>query len=277
MRRHPSHRVAHVSDTHITGDRSLVGGVVDVRAQLLRALEVLTSWNARCDAWVFSGDLSDDGSLASYAWLRETVLDAAGSVGVPVAWATGNHDDPGHFRAGVLGEPAASGLVEPVNSVTEAAGLRVVVVDSNVVGTPAGTVSAASLAWLGERLAEPAASGAGTVLVVHHPPLPPLQDAAWRWPLTNPAALADVVRGSDVRAVLSGHFHHSAFGVWAGVGVCVAPSLVYTQDVTRGRDLRGQFANTGFSVVELYDDVVTHTVVPLDHGPGVLGAIAARL
>lgn len=277
MRRHPSHRVAHVSDTHLTGDRSPVGGVVDARAQLVRALDVLTSWNVDCDAWVFSGDLADDGSMASYTWLRETVLDAAGSVGVPVVWATGNHDDPANFRAGVLGEVVASRLVGPVNSVTEAAGLRMVVVDSNVAGAPAGTVAAESLAWLAGQLAEPAASGFGTVLVVHHAPLPPLQDAAWQWPLTNPSALADVVRGSDVRAVLSGHFHHSAFGVWAGVGVCVAPSLVYTQDVTRGRDLRGQFANTGFSLVELYDDVVTHTVVPLEVGPGVHGAIAARL
>lgn len=273
MRRLPTHRLAHLSDTHITGDASLVGGVVDARGQLVRALEVLTSWNARCDAWVVSGDLSDDGSIASYTWLRDTVRDAAGSVGVPVVWATGNHDDNANVRVGVLGEAATPG---PVNTETAVAGLRVLVLDSNVPGTPAGTVSAESLAWLGDRRAEPAASGSGTVLVVHHSPLPPLQDAAWRWPLTNAAALADVVRGSDVRAVLSGHFHHSAFGVWAGVGASIAPSLVYTQDVTRGRDLRGQFANTGFSLVELYDDVVTHTVVPLAVGEGVHGSVAAN-
>ncbi len=273
MRRHPTHRFAHLSDTHITGDGALVGGVVDARAQLRRALEVLTSWNARCDAWVVSGDLSDDGSVASYAWLRATVLDAAASVGVPVVWATGNHDDNANFRVGVLGEGSGPG---PVNTETDVAGVRVLVLDSNVPGTPAGTVSADSLTWLGGRLAEPAASGLGTVLVVHHSPLPPLQDAAWRWSLTNPDALADVVRGSDVRAVLSGHFHHSAFGVWAGVGAGIAPSLVYTQDVTRGRDLRGQFAGTGFSLIELYDDVVTHTVVPLEVGQGVHGAVPAH-
>ena len=272
MRRHPTRRVAHVSDPHITGDGSLVGGVVDARAQLLRALDALTTWNARCDAWVFSGDLSDDGTVASYTWLRDTVLDAAGSVGVPVVWATGNHDDNANFRVGVLDEPAAPG---PVNSETDIAGLRILVVDSNVAGTPAGTIASDSLAWLGDRLAEPAASGFGSLLVVHHSPLPPLQDAAWRWPLTNPDALAAVVRGSDVRAVLSGHFHHSAFGTWAGVGASVATSLVYTQDVTRGRDLRGQFASTGFSVVEVYDDIVTHTVVPLDHGEAVHNALAA--
>ena len=29
------------------------------------ALDVLTTWGVRCDAWVFSGDLSDDGSPAA--------------------------------------------------------------------------------------------------------------------------------------------------------------------------------------------------------------------
>ena len=84
------------------------------------------------------------------------------------------------------------------------------------------------------------------------------------------------MRGRVGRAVLSGHFHHSASGAWAGVGVSIAPSLVYTQDLTVGGDLRGQFANTGFAVVEVYDDVVTHTIVPLDRGPGVGGEIPAE-
>lgn len=62
MRRHPTHVVAHLSDTHLTADGALVDGVVDADARLGEALAVLTSWNVRCDAWVFSGDLSDDGS-----------------------------------------------------------------------------------------------------------------------------------------------------------------------------------------------------------------------
>ena len=42
-------------------------------------------------------------------------------------------------------------------------------------------------------------SEAGTIIVIHHPPLPPLQDAAWGWVLAHPEELADVVRGTDVR------------------------------------------------------------------------------
>ena len=46
----PTHTLAHLSDTHITGDGASVGGVVDARARLRQALEVLTSWNVGCDA-----------------------------------------------------------------------------------------------------------------------------------------------------------------------------------------------------------------------------------
>lgn len=264
VRRHARHVLAHLSDPHLTGDGSRVGGVVDATARLDAALDVLTTWDITCDAWVFSGDLSDDGSPSSYALLRQRVADAAASVGVPVVWATGNHDDNAAFRAGVLGEAPDAG---PFHAEHRFGGLRVLVVDSNVPGSPAGFVSDGELAWLADRLTAPAASG--TLLVVHHSPLPPLQDPAWQWPLTNADALASVVRGSDVRAVLSGHFHHAAYGTWAGVGAMVAPSLVYTQDVTAGRSLRGQDANVGFAVLEVYDDVVTHTVVPLGRGAGV--------
>ncbi len=265
----PTHTLAHLSDTHITGDGAPVGGVVDARARLRQALEVLTSWNVGCDAWVFSGDLSDDGSEASYVWLRQTVETAAASVGVPVIWANGNHDERGAFRRVLLDAEGA----EPVLAEHVLRGLRLLVVDSTVPGKAHGRVAPASLAWLRERLSRPAESG--SVVVIHHPPLPPLQDAAWGWVLSHADELAEVLRGTDARAILGGHFHQAAFGVFAGVGTSVAPSLVYNQDLTVGRDLRGQASNPGFSLVEVYPDVVTHTVVPLTGGRTVYPPVAA--
>lgn len=266
----PTRTLAHLSDLHITGDGSRVGGVVDTRARVTAALDVLTSWNVACDAWVFSGDLSDDGTPASYAWLRETVGTASARAGVPVIWANGNHDERDAFRTALLGVPGGD---EPYLAEHALGGLRVLVVDSTVPGLPYGRLEPGTLDWLRERLAEPAAEG--TIVVLHHAPLPPAQDGAWGWVLAHPEDLAAVLRGSDARAVLAGHFHHAAFGVFAGVGTSVAPALVYTQDLTVGRDLRGQDANPGFSLVECYPDVVTHTVVPLTTGRSVVPTIPA--
>lgn len=266
----PTRTLAQLSDLHITGDGSLVGGVVDVRARLLSALSVLTTWNVACDAWVFSGDLSDDGSAASYAWLREAVGLASEQAGVPVIWGNGNHDERAAFRASLLGEPESDA---PYLAEHHLGGLRVLVVDSTVPGLPHGRLARSTLDWLTDRFEAQAPEG--TVLVMHHSPLPPVQDAAWGWVLAAPEELAAVMRGSDVRAVLSGHFHHASFGVFSGVGAACAPALAYSQDLTLGRDLRGQDANPGFSLIEFYPDVVTHTVVPLPTGATVVPTVAA--
>lgn len=265
----PRLRLAHLSDLHVTGDGSPVGGTVDTRARVREALAVLTSWRLRVDAWVFSGDLSDDGSLASYAWLRRHVSAAADALGVAVVWGTGNHDDTAAFRAGL-----GLGGSGPVDTETTLGGVRVLTVDSAGPGGPEGTIGPESLAWLTERLGSPAPGG--SVLVVHHNPLPQPQDAAaWLWPLTNPEELAGVVRGSDVRLILSGHFHQTGSGTLAGVPVAMATSLAYGQDVGVSPDLRGQDTPVGFNLVELYARDVVVTAVPLGRAPGVHAAVSS--
>jgi hypothetical protein len=80
-----------------------------------------------------------------------------------------------------------------------------------------------------------------------------------------------------VRAILAGHLHYSSFGTFAGIPVSVASSTCYTQDLafeqagTRGRD-----AAQAFSLVNVYPDTVTHSVVPIDGGPTVGEAVTAQ-
>src|SRR3546814_17269213 len=59
---------------------------------------------------------------------------------------------------------------EPVTGVWDLGGLRLVALDSTVPGWHHGDVDAAQLAWLRGVLAEPAPLG--TLLALHHPPLP---------------------------------------------------------------------------------------------------------
>lgn len=245
-----------------------MGGVVDSRAVLLRALDVLDTWNHPVDAWVFTGDLTDEGDAESYAWLAETVGERAEARGVRVIWANGNHDDRVRFGRLVCGADRPD---EPYLAEHRVGGLRILIVDTNVPGYSWGQVAPEPLAWLDARLSEDAPEG--TLLVLHHAPLPTVQDAASLWSLRGQDALADVVRGRGVRGILSGHFHQTGFGTFAGVPVGLATSLAYTQDVTTGRTLRGQDASQGFSLVEVYDDCVLHTAVPLTHGKGVHGTL----
>jgi 3',5'-cyclic AMP phosphodiesterase CpdA len=125
-----------------------------------------------------------------------------------------------------------------------------------------GDIDAAQLEWLRAVLAEPAPLG--TMLALHHPPLPshiPFFDIL---ELRHQRELADVVAGSDVRAILAGHLHYSTSGTFAGVPVSVASATCYTMNLQRpAAEVNGMDAGQSFHLVHVYDDTITHAVVPV--------------
>src|SRR5690606_12457598 len=110
-------------------------------------------------------------------------------------------------------------------------GMRVIVVDSTVPGAHWGEVPQDQLEWLSAELSSPAPEG--TLLLMHHPPLPTVLDLAVTVELRDQPSLAAVLRGTDVRSILSGHVHHPSFGTFAGIPVAVASSIAYGQDLTQ--------------------------------------------
>jgi 3',5'-cyclic AMP phosphodiesterase CpdA len=141
-------------------------------------------------------------------------------------------------------------------------GLRIIALDTSVPGWHHGDLDVAQLAWLGEVLAEPAPHG--TLLAMHHPPLPshlPLFDIL---ELRHQDELADIVRDSDVRGILAGHLHYSSHGMFAGVPVSVASATCYTMNVARpSAEVNGMDAAQAFQLIHVYPDTISHTVVPV--------------
>ena len=81
--------------------------------------------------------------------------------------------------------------------------------------------------------------------------------------LREPERLAAVIRGSDVRLVLSGHTHRVSAGTVAGVPVWVSPSTGSHADVLARNGFRGH-AGGGFTRVDVVDDgEIVATFVPL--------------
>ena len=248
-------RVLHLSDTHLTAPGSLHQGLVDTTAALRNLLAGLAG-AGDLDAVVVSGDVSDDGSTASYETVRELVGAFAAEHGALAVFAMGNHDLPGPFSE-VLG---------PVRGVHDVDGLRIVVLDSSVPGRGYGLIGAEQLRWLRGVLAEPAPRG--SALVVHHPVVaaPTVLHDGLR--LQDPDELLEVLEGSDVRAVLSGHYHHPFVeALDSGITAVVAPGVANRNDVLvapgRERAVRG----SGAALVELLDEGVRTTVLAVP-GPG---------
>ncbi|PVE79121.1 phosphodiesterase [Microbacterium testaceum] len=251
--------ILHLSDTHLLGGDRLLGDRFDTARHLRRTLAAAEATGVRPDAVVFTGDLTDLGEPEAYRALRDAVEPWAARLGAPVVWVAGNHDERAALRAHLLDSPATE---EPVTSVHDLGGLRLIALDSTVPGWHHGDLDAAQLDWLRAELAEPAPLG--TILALHHPPLPthiPFFDIL---ELRDQAGLAEAIAGSDVRAILAGHLHYSTSGTFAGVPVSVASASCYTMDLARPADaVNGMDDGRSFHLVHVWDDTVTHAVVPV--------------
>ncbi|GAA1490216.1 metallophosphoesterase family protein [Brachybacterium sacelli] len=240
-------RILHLSDTHLHGDPSArhydrIDTTAALRGLLARC-EAITD----LDAILHTGDASEDGSAESYRLLHEILDPFAAAKGAQLVVAMGNHDVSGVYGGTIaLGDrgTAVQDRVVPL-----AGGWRAVVLDSSVPGAGYGHLDPEQLTWLREVLSEPAA--AGTVLAVHHPPLVAATPLLRALDLDALEELAAVLEGSDVRLVLSGHYHHEMTGQIAGIPVHVVPGVTNVVDPVTAGEREQARALSGVSVVEL--------------------------
>ncbi len=255
----PDHFLLHLSDTHLLAGGNRLYGTVDAEDHLRQLLAELEASEGRPEAIVFTGDLADRGEPDAYDRIRAMVEPVAARLGAQVIWVMGNHDDRRAFRESLFAELPSS---RPVDRVYDVNGLRVITLDSTVPGHHHGELTGAQLDWLAEELSTPAPHG--SILAMHHPPLPSVLDLAVAVELRDQSGLAEVLLGTDVRSIIAGHLHYSSTGTFAGIPVSVASATCYTQDLnvpvggTRGRD-----GARAFNLVHVYPGTVLHSVVPI--------------
>jgi len=238
----PRDTVLHLSDVHATRGE-LLYGQVDGLARLDQVGDYIVSAGVTPEAVVVTGDLVERGHADAYPELAQALTRLGARVGAPVLTVLGNHDEPG---------PAAAlpGHERGHHRTAHVGALRLVLLDSS-----RGALGPEQLAWLREELREP--FGRGTVLALHHPPVPSPLPALAKACLADAADLAGVVGGSDVRVVLAGHYHHPMSATFAGVPVAVGPSLAYQQIMNAGPGRVSGYDRPMLSLVHVTDDAVT--------------------
>lgn len=265
-------RILHLSDTHLFGDATRHYDVVDTTAALRSVLE-RASAVTDVDVVVLSGDLSDDGTPASYRTLLELVEPWAAERGAVVVPAMGNHDLAAGFEE-VLGARERTVIVR---------GFRIVTVDTSVPGAGYGRLDADQL----DRLRVALAGGEDpdrvsrpdratevpfrpTVVVMHHPPVPARSALLAALELQEPQAFVDACARAGVFAVLAGHYHHPLTTTAGRVPVVVAPGVANSSDPFAPCGHERAEVGSGFAVVDVLPDGGTSTVfVPVPHASDV--------
>lgn len=254
--------IAHLSDTHFLGGERPLYGKVRTHENLLRALAQLEQSGAEPEAIVFTGDLADLAEPDAYLRLREIVEPAAQRMGAQIVWVMGNHDERLQFASELLGDVPPGVDVPSQDRVYRFGGLRIIVLDSTVPGYHHGDLTDDQLSWLARELDTPAPHG--TLLALHHPPIPTPLALMALLELRGQDRLARVIRDTDVRGILAGHLHYTTHSLFAGVPVSVAAATCYTMNLSAPvNHLSGVDGSQAFNLVHVYDDQVVHSVVPI--------------
>jgi Icc protein len=175
---------------------------------------------------LITGDLTNDGDEPVYA----AFADIVSGLQAPFFVLTGNHDDRELMRARFSSHLPGEG---PLCYAIDRFAVRLVALDTAVVGETWGRLGPAQLAWLDARLAE--APGKPTMVALHHPPFRTGIGHLDCSMLRDADGLAAVIgRHRQVERVVCGHVHRSIQYRFAGTLAQTAPSCAHQAELILG-------------------------------------------
>lgn len=256
--------IVQLTDSHIYADaqQRLLG--VDTLASLHAVIDQLLDECPQIDLVLATGDITQDGSAASY----QRFIEAVTRIPRPCHWVPGNHDD-----AALMAE---LGCEHDLNRAwVDVGAWRIVLLDSSVPGKVSGYLDDRQLARLDEALDS---AGQRHVLVcLHHHPIPIGSD--WMEPLGLQNAdqlLSRLDADQRIRAVLWGHIHQHLEQQRGTVRLLASPSTC-VQFAVNSSDFAIDDQAPGYRWLRLHDDGRIDTAVSrLPHGlfqpePGATG------
>ena len=204
-------RIAQVSDCHLPATPGQTYRGIDPRKNLAILMKKVKAF--RPDLLLLSGDLSEDGSRASYLDLKKYLT----PLGVPLLALPGNHDEAGRLNEYFPGSPVAT------ISVSEHGAWRIIRLNTCVPGRHEGRISEKALeeleAFLNSNENHP------FMIALHHQPVETGSPWIDKYPLLEPQQLLRIIDGhASVKAVLWGHIHQAYAAERNGVAMLGGPS-----------------------------------------------------
>lgn len=204
--------IAQITDTHLFADpHEAMKGCVT--AETLQAvLAQLKQVQPQPDVLLLTGDLSQDETPASYAYLRDRIT----PLGIPAYWIPGNHDIPE-----LMQQVLASELISTAKSF-QAAGWNCLLLNTAQPNRVEGKLSPETLDWLEQQLQQ---NQQPTLIALHHPPLAIGAACMDAIKLHNAEDLFAVIdRHPQIKLVIFGHIHQEFAQERQGVHYLGTPS-----------------------------------------------------
>lgn len=229
--------IAHISDFHIFANQPETHLVrLDAEKAARKVVADVAAQSPSVDAVMFTGDLTDGGSAADYALLRDVLA----PISVPIFVVPGNHDKRSALRA-AFGDRLTFTDETFLHYDTTFKGIRILALDTFVEGRVEGRLCPIRMRWIRERLSRPV--GGPLFIAMHHPPfktgITALDDMAL---VEGGPELGQLVAAQAGGArILCGHIHRPIQAVWNGAFAAIAGSPAFQQ----GLDLTPHAAEPG--------------------------------
>ena len=207
-------RLLQITDTHLFANKEDTLLSVNTFNSYQQVLDAIVAQSIDYDLIVATGDLVQDGTEQGYRYF----CDGIQRLGNPCVWLPGNHDfQP--VMSDIIGQ---SGLCE-AKEVLCGDHWYVILLDSQVFGSPHGELSEYQLAWLDASLRK--YQDRHTLVLLHHHPV----DSGCAWldqhRLRNSHEfLAVLKQHPQAELFLCGHIHQSLDLDWEGRRVLTSPS-----------------------------------------------------
>ncbi len=186
--------IVQITDCHLPADPQQNFRSINPHDNLKALLQKVKT--LKPDLLLASGDLSEDGSLASYTALQQFFR----PLGVPVLALPGNHDD-----AGLLADIFPGSPTDKI-SVSEHGPWQIIRLNSCLPGKPEGRLSEEMLLELENHLRNH--KPCPRLIAVHHQPI--MVGSPWidKYRLFDPQAFLQIIdQYPDIKAVVWGHVH----------------------------------------------------------------------
>lgn len=202
-------KLIQVTDTHIVPAGEQCAGL-DPRARLDSVVDVINRNHADAELCIFSGDLTQKGSVEAFEELRECLA----ALELPYRLMIGNHDKRDNFQHVFPDAPAdPNGFVQ--QSVETSEGV-LLLLDSHDPDGHFGSYREKRLEWLAAQLE--LAGERPVYIFVHHPPFNIEIPRMDRMALLEAEPLAALLgKHPNIRHLFFGHIHRGLAGSWRGI------------------------------------------------------------